>query len=169
MLPCKCVVYWAAWLYRVPAYSGAVSSIARHKSDAEIQTGGEMLALRSQWQPKENVCIPSSSWADCLHLWFLLHILCTYGHGAAWETLAWAWSQLCTGSWRPGGTVATSQQDNDITLTRRLGAVSCCISGNKETEVTNLLKGWLQWTWKGWPFLVMYRTFPSAATDCIFS
>lgn len=49
------------------------------KIDTEIQRGGEILALWSQWEPKENVCIPSSSssWlftsmipsSHTLHLW----------------------------------------------------------------------------------------------------
>lgn len=83
IFPCKCVIYWAAWLCRVPAYSGAVSSIARHKSDIEIQRGGEMLALRSQWEPRENVCIPLSSWAvyicDSFFTYFALMVMVLLG------------------------------------------------------------------------------------------
>lgn len=77
MLPCEWVMSPDARLYRVPGHTRAVS-IAKCEMVMEIQRCGEMPALWSQWEPKENVCIPSSSRAACLDLWFLLYILCTY-------------------------------------------------------------------------------------------
>lgn len=117
MLPREWVMSLDEWLYRVPGHTGGVSTIAKCETDTEIQRCGEMLALRSQWEPKENVCIPSSSWAACLDPWFLLYILCTYGHGTARETSAPARGRLPIASLRPGRTEATSQQDADSGIT----------------------------------------------------
>lgn len=151
MLPCMCAIYWAAWLYRVPAYSRAISSIARqnwYRNEERWWNADFMKSVRAKGK-----CLYSFIKLSWLYLWFLLHILCTYGHGATWETLVWAWDQLPTEAWedcfhQPSGQWHCSHQ--------KPGVVTCCISENK-TAVTNLLKGLLQWTLKGWPFLVMYR------------
>lgn len=86
------------------------------KIDTEMRRGGEMLTLWSQWEPKENVCIPSSSSADCIYDSFFtyfalmgMELLGKHLYGLEISCLQ-----------KPGRTVSTSHQDNSIALIRNL-------------------------------------------------